>query len=508
MALRKTKSRDFDPEEIPDFPPSDSDAPSDDESLDEEEGGREHYVDVGKSKLRKKPEGVPLGPQYKGSRVSRDVALDEDSDDPFSKEVGWESSEGEEEEEKEASAAVRTNGATHHPSSSRESEDDDEESAFADEDEDDGPEEEKVRFGGDDFDGFESDDDDEDDAGGSDEQDDAANRAELRKIMSEAQKSITATVSQAAKADAEKGEAVKAQRKTFDSILNTRIRLQKALISSNSLPSAIDSEGLNKGEDAVQAAENAALALLNTLSGLRSSLDAAQAGTKRKRADSFTLETSSFEIWNSIKASESGNLQNRRTVLEKWSAKSRPAPIVPQTRRLNSSAVSEQTITDVLNTHMSDSARLVKRTRIPRSCAPVQVAAGVAESPDIYDDADFYGLLLKELLEQRSEDVSMQINGTGYVAQAPWQAVRDAKTKRIVDTKASKGRKLRFTVHEKLQNYMAPEDRSTWGERQVDELFGSLFGRKMELAEDAEQKDEDMRDDEDAAEQGLLLFRN
>jgi hypothetical protein len=38
---------DFDPEEIPEHPPSDSDAPSDEESVDEEEGGREHYVDVG-----------------------------------------------------------------------------------------------------------------------------------------------------------------------------------------------------------------------------------------------------------------------------------------------------------------------------------------------------------------------------------------------------------------------------------------------------------------------------
>lgn len=193
-------------------------------------------------------------------------------------------------------------------------------------------------------------------------------------------------------------------------------------------------------------------------------------------------------------------------VLEKWSAKSRPAPIIPQARRLNTSAASEQTITDVLKTHMSDSARLIKRTRVPRSCAPIQVAAGVAESADIYDDADFYGFLLKELLEQRSEDVSTQINGPGYVPQAPWQAVRDAKTKRIVDTKASKGRKLRYTVHEKLQNYMAPEDRGTWGERQIDELFGSLFGRKMELAEGVDLEDDEMSDGEDTTEKGLLLF--
>jgi protein AATF/BFR2 len=429
--------------------------------------------------------------------------LDEDSDDPFSKDIDWESSE-----EEDGDTAIATNGATHRSSGGERSEDDDDNDGETLSDDDEAPEEEKTRFGDSDFDGFKSEEDDEDEESGTDGQDDATNRAELRKIMSEEQKTITATISQAAKTDAEKGEAVKTQRKTFDSILNTRVRLQKALISSNSLRSAKYTDDLNSGEDAIISAENAALTLLNTLSGLRSSLDAARAGTKRKRADYFTLETPSTEIWGSIKASESTNVQNRLTVFEKWSAKSRPAPIVPQTRRLNTNAASGLTITDVINTHLSDSVRLVKRTRIPRACAPVHVAAGVAESADIFDDADFYGLLLKELLEQRSEDVSMQINGAGYVAQAPWQAVRDAKTKRIVDTKASKGRKLRYTVHEKLQNYMAPEDRSSWGERPIDELFGSLFGRKMELAEDVGQNGGESSEDDDAAEQGLLLFRS
>lgn len=354
-----------------------------------------------KSKLRKKPDGVSLGPQYKGSRVSRDVALDQDSDDPFTKEGNWESSEDEEEDD----IAVNTDGVEDLSGDSEGSEHSVEEEELSD---DDAPEKEQVRFGGSDFEGFDSDEDDEAHEASSDEQNNAADRVELRKIMSEEQKSITATISQATKTDAEKGEAVKTQRKTFDSVLNTRIRLQKALISSNSLPSVPDTTKDAAGASAIKAAEAAALALLNTLSGLRSSLDAARAGTKRKRTDSFTLETPSAEIWDSIKGSDFANLPVRRAVLEKWSAKSRQAPIVPQVRRLNANAASEQTITDVLNTHLSDSARLMKRTRIPRSCAPVQVAAGIAESADIYDDADFYGLLLKELLEQRSEDVSMQ----------------------------------------------------------------------------------------------------
>ena len=66
---------------------------------------------------------------------------------------------------------------------------------------------------------------------------------------------------------------------------------------------------------------------------------------------------------------------------------------------------------------------------------------------------------------------------------------RQFKVKKSVDTKASKGRKMRYTVHEKLQNFMAPEDLGSWGERQRAELFGSLFGRKVWLGEDDEVDD-------------------
>ena len=62
--------------------------------------------------------------------------------------------------------------------------------------------------------------------------------------------------------------------------------------------------------------------------------------------------------------------------------------------------------------------------------------------------------------------------------------MRDFKVKKVVDTKASKGRKMRYTVHEKLQNFMAAEDRGGWGGRQRGELFASLLGRRVALGED------------------------
>ena len=52
-----------------------------------------------------------------------------------------------------------------------------------------------------------------------------------------------------------------------------------------------------------------------------------------------------------------------------------------------------------------------------------------------------------------------------------------------VDTKASKGRRLRYGVHEKLMDFMAAMGEGQlgwWEDRQVGELFGSLLGRSGE----------------------------
>lgn len=105
------------------------------------------------------------------------------------------------------------------------------------------------------------------------------------------------------------------------------------------------------------------------------------------------------------------------------------------------------------------------------------------------------------------------VNLASLSAALPNAAVarREARVKNRVDTKASKGRKLRYTVHEKLQNFMAPEDRGSWGERQVDELFGGLLGRRVGMGEiDAGEGEGDGMEAEDGVvgeEEGLRLFR-
>ncbi|KAJ3554829.1 hypothetical protein NPX13_g10505 [Xylaria arbuscula] len=194
----------------------------------------------------------------------------------------------------------------------------------------------------------------------------------------------------------------------------------------------------------------------------------------------------------------------RKQVLEKWSRDAKKTSITAGSgNRFTSTA--EKPLTVMLSAELDAPERLIKRTRTPRSCAPYQVARKINEDASIYDDADFYQLLLKELVDQRSGDGS----GTGLqAATIRYAAAKEAKAKRHVDTKASKGRKMRFVPLPKLQNFMAPEDRRGWEQSAIDRFFGTLFGQKMVLnEEEAESSDEEMGG-VSVEDHGLRLFRN
>jgi protein AATF/BFR2 len=495
MTRSALTNADFDPESLLDpAPSSSSDEASDAEFSDVEDAnaGREHYTTVGKSALREKAKEPQL-PKYKGKAISRKDLEDSDSDDPFAK--GFDEIDSEDDESiTEGLNGVELDGEDE---SDAEGLDEDLEGG-SDEDEEMDSEAE------DDSDG-----DAQDGADSGSEEDESADEAKpdasAVRSMFQDTKAFASTLAAGAEADVAKGQAVKTQRKTFDTLLNTRIRLQKALISTNSMAADAHKDAVAPASS-IEAAEAAALTLLNNLTNLRVSLEESRTGHKRKRA-TFDANTPSSEIWKSIASAEKAVLPNRKAVLERWSTKTRATTVTNNKNRLNASAT--QTLTEVLDSQLQ-SSHLVTRTQTPRSCAPIQSNAsnkGSLPDPAIYDDADFYGLMLKELLEQRSAD-SANGGAAEFVVQAPWQVAREAKTKKIVDTKASKGRRLRYTVQEKLQNFMAPEERGEWGERQRDELFGSLFGQRMALGEQDDVQSEAEEDGVDAGEAGLMLFRN
>ncbi|EAU33247.1 conserved hypothetical protein [Aspergillus terreus NIH2624] len=542
--LEDPTPKDFDPEDL------DCGAPdSDDEGgkAADENAGREHYQAVGKAKLRKQ-DPIELGKQYAGSRISRDALEAESDDDPFQArsdddeddseddeddeeglELGSEDDEDEDisESEDERPRLQKSKGEGK-PKKQLDSDELETDGSEGDSDDLDGFDDEDDEIPSDDEeDESEEDEEDEDEDEDDEEEEDSGRRAkssddreELRRLMASDQKTIAATISNAAKADAAKGKAVKQQRATFDALLNTRIKLQKGLTAINQLAiAAKDTEEVD--QEAVKSAESAALTLWSTLEDLRLALADAQApdgSKKRKRPEAVTPSTSSASLWKRMTDLESDALAHRRTILDKWSAKVRGSTAtIPNARGklLGSAAGGQQTITAVLDAQVASETgdRAAKRARQKSS------AGDDGDDEPVYDDTIFYQTLLRELVEQRMSSSDAITNGIdtlhiqlpSRLSVHPVTGMRKDKVKRDVDTRASKGRKMKYDVHEKLQNFMAPEDRGSWTVHAREEFFASLLGKSAsgllregddEDASAAEESDEDME------EGGLRLFRS
>lgn len=309
-------------------------------------------------------------------------------------------------------------------------------------------------------------------------------------------------LSAAAQKEAARGRAIRDQRKLFDSVLNLRVRMQKSLVASNSFELAKEDMPT---QQAFEAAEVAALKLWNTIDSLRAKVHQeafAKLNTPQKRKAEFS--SSSEEIWENMLVIEKRAACLRKRNLEKWSEKANRGFIQPG--RDGGKLTLKQTLTASLDGQLANPERLVKRTQIPRSCAPIQAREKKNEDSGIYDDADFYQLLLKELLDQRTSESSAGVGGN--VATVIYTAQKEAKQRKVIDTKASKGRKMRFNVHEKLVNFMTREDRTSWESQAIDGFFGSLFGKKLELNEDVETESEGDEDAMVLEDSALRLFRN
>ncbi|EME50028.1 hypothetical protein DOTSEDRAFT_68776 [Dothistroma septosporum NZE10] len=470
-----TTVKDFDPEEE-NLPANNDDDDSGSEGIGDEFNGREHYEHVGKSKLRE-PKDIALGPQYSGAKVGRNALEEEAEDDPFNRGFDDEDSADDDVALEDRHASGDSDDLYDELADGTDATD------LSDEDEDEEEDEEEVQRPS--------------------AKISPRDLEDLKKVRGEdAQKAVAKSLAQANREEAEKGRAVKKQRATFDSLLHARIKLQKSLVATNTLVGTpqeqIDEERAD-AQQALQAAETAAFSLWNSLNSFREDLIEARAGEKRKRSQ-LTVGTSTDSLWTHLQAQEEQSRPLRDAVLKKWSNKAQGPAVQTQSGRINRTE-HQATIIDVLEEQLSNADRLIKRSHAPKSCAPLQLEQRIIEDDKIYDDADFYGVLLKELLEQKSADsVAASTIDLGY------QMRREAKTKRSVDTKASKGRKLRYTVHEKLQNFMAPEDRTTWTEQRADALFPSLFEQNLGLMEKDDEQGEAMGEDEEAMVGALRLF--
>ena len=359
----------------------------------------------------------------------------------------------------------------------------------------------------------------------------------LRAMMSSQQRHVVAKLSEARNDEVAKGITAKKQYTIFDTLVGTRVHLQKSLIAANSIE-AIQGKGDDQRgiAEAAAAAETAAIGVLNSLTSLLHSiqgvaLEGKSQSTLGKRPFSAITATSSEEINKALFESHKAFKSHRRLVLTKWENKTRTTTLSTRNRLVPKRK--EDSLVTILDGQLlgANQERLVQKTRIARSCAPIQnnnesssnnkPAIGEKETTasllnlgshiPIYDDADFYALLLRELIDHKktyTKSTSSDLSSTAIsLAIAPSNLLRNNKSKRVnVDTKASKGRKMKYAVHEKLQNFMAPINLGTWEIRQAEELFASLLGKKIARLDEDEDMEITQGLEEDTEIQGLRLF--
>ncbi|XP_030648594.1 protein AATF [Chanos chanos] len=331
--------------------------------------------------------------------------------------------------------------------------------------------------------------------------------------------------------EVEKGKAVQNQLTLWDQLLEGRIKLQKALVTANQLPQSntfpeFKSRGGAEYAGALKNSHKALKALQRSLLELQDLLlqqnpdtrsisqgKTREASSKEENSESEEeVESEEEEQETSKSGSQKRKLEMadypdfmtkrfaaflpyRDATLQKWYDKTR---LTMGKTNKGFGAFDRNILTQVEHVLM-DKERLLRRTQTRRSEYRVlgkpepslhttDTAANAGENlalktnahlkdldEEIFDDDDFYHQLLRELIERKTSAA----DPNDQVAMGrQWLAIQKlrSKIKKKVDTKASKGRKIRFHIHSKLVNFMAPIDHSSMSDEARSELYCSLFG--------------------------------
>lgn len=364
---------------------------------------------------------------------------------------------------------------------------------------------------------------DSDEAGGSDE-----SEAEDEDIVED--EGAVQTFSQdKADEEVEKGKAVKNQLALWDQVLEGRIRIQKALVTANQLPQPqtfpdFKNSGGETFASELKNAHKALKALQRSLLDLQDQLlfqkeETRAIAVEKTAAQSKDTEIKSDDSQDEGELGQEASLPKRKlemaeypefmakrfaafqpyqnATLQKWHDKTRLAA----GKGGKGFGAFDRNILTQVEQVLLDRDRLVRRTQTQRSEyrilgkreAPTLASEAFTEGEeaeqqlkanahlkdldeDIFDDDDFYHQLLRELIEHKTTAA----DPNDQVAMGrQWLTIQKLRSRirKKVDTKASKGRKVKFQIHNKLVNFMAPVDHSTLSDKGRTELYRGLFGQ-------------------------------
>ncbi|VEN40434.1 unnamed protein product [Callosobruchus maculatus] len=325
-----------------------------------------------------------------------------------------------------------------------------------------------------------------------------------------------------ASAQVTKGLSVRNQLSIWENLLEMRIQLQKCLISANKMPQSQNYKQMKKESDVftnkVGETKNSLCNVLDKLLLFQQivlknypetkNLAELEGDAKTENSDDEEIPSDSENHENhdqsediatepqvkkrklinyesEIDARHNKYRKYRNEVIQKWHDKTRIAAI-------KSNAPQHSIISHIEHT-LSDKAKLIKHTQLKRSDYKILGVESKKEleenaeeevqqideyNTEIFDDDDFYHQMLRELIEMKSADVTDPVQlGRQWIQ---LQNLR-SKMKRKVDTRASKGRKIRYAIHSKLVNFMAPIDENLWTDEAKSELYSSLFGKNQSV---------------------------
>ncbi|KAL7740671.1 hypothetical protein ACLKA6_000041 [Drosophila palustris] len=400
--------------------------------------------------------------RYKGKITSRKEfeQENEDSEDESDEEQPYEESDTDEEESatmEAFSTKLKAAKTADNDASDDSSMDDDENEQEVDDDDDD----------------EDNEDDDENDSEDSDSEDDIMDSTE---IMSKTNQ----------QAEIQKGICVQNQLRIWERLLELRINTQKVTSKVNLLPTPETLKVANENNEELQAvlreAQERSSKLLEQLLALQAALTQQNSemrqSVKRKQPADGSTEPASKRYANALQSNFQNMVSYRNEVLLKWD--DRTKLLTPGAGLKRKSLQEDYDIIKKIDSTLANRQALVEKSQTlknnqqqPREEKDdAEMTDQSQRQPHIYDDSDFYHQQLRELIEYKANTTSNMSEITKQFVEL--QKLRQ-KMKKKVDTRASKGRKLRYVVHNKLINFMAPNEASDWTEASKTELYKSLF---------------------------------
>ncbi|CAK9233434.1 unnamed protein product [Sphagnum troendelagicum] len=281
--------------------------------------------------------------------------------------------------------------------------------------------------------------------------------------------------------DHEKGEAVSHQKMLWDRALEVRIALQKMVQGANQMPGAqvkvVLCEADQEIEKAYQMLTKSAISAIDCLLDLNKVIFLPSSSLtwtgKRERGTQELVEVEQGKpssvtesVWNCIDSVHASIVPYRNNSVDRWQRKTQlstgAAAVKGKLRAFN------QSISQQVASVMRDPHKLIEQMRLQQSSVHVLGQADDG-NPETFDDSDFYQQLLREFLE--SSD-TLGLEGMGLHSMKKLHN----KKRKTVDRRASKGRKIRYTVHDPLVNFMAPELMVL--PPMATKLFANLFGQQ------------------------------